>query len=143
MIKSQPSEASSVRMHSDEIRRQHIASDNFADNQIGMREIQTTSPLEKFAVPHQFQPRLSLYGALVAITAALARILLGSLIGALWGVQIWLAFASTRSAAWKGFTIFGLGVGLAVSIAALMWAVGKATMKLDPCATSSSAPPVI
>jgi hypothetical protein len=108
-----------------------------------MREIHTSSPLEKFAVPHQFQPRLSLYGAFVAITAALARILLGSMIGALWGVQIWLAFASTHSAAWKAFAIFGLGLGLAVSITALMWAVGKATMKLDPCATSSSVPPVI
>lgn len=108
-----------------------------------MREIPTSSPLEKFAVPHQFQPRLSFYGALVAIAGALVRIFLGSLIGALWGVQIWLAFASTHSTAWKGFTIFGLALGLAVSIAALMWAVEKATMKLDPCATSSSAPPVI
>ena len=108
-----------------------------------MREIHISSPLERFAVPHQFQPRLSFYGAVVAILGALARILLGSLVGALWGVQIWLAFASTHSAAWKGFAIFGLAAGLAVSIAALMWAIGKVTMKLDPCATSSSVPPVI
>jgi hypothetical protein len=121
---------------------QHIASRNFADNQIGMGDIHTTSPLHKFALPHQFQPRLSFFGAVVAIAAALARILLGSLIGALWGVQIWLAFASTHSAAWKVFAIFGMAAGLAVSLAALMWAVGKATMKLDPCAISSSAPPV-
>jgi hypothetical protein len=108
-----------------------------------MREIPTSSPLEKFAVPHQFQPRLSIFGAFVAITGALARILLGSLIGALWGAQIWLAFASTHSAAWKTFAIFGLAVGLTVSLTALMWAIEKATMKLDPCVISSSAPPVI
>lgn len=106
-----------------------------------MREIHT-SPLGKFAVPHQFQPRLSFYGAVVAIAAALARILFGSLIGALWGVQIWLAFASAHSTAWKAFAICGLAVGLVVSIAVLMWAVGKVTMKLDSCATSSSVPPV-
>jgi hypothetical protein len=125
------------------MRYEHIASRNFADNQIGMGELHTTTPLHKFALPHQFQPRLSFYGAVVAIGGALVRILLGSLIGALWGVQIWLAFASTHSTAWKVFAVFGMAVGLTVSLTALMWAVGKATMKLDPCATSSSVPPVI
>jgi hypothetical protein len=103
----------------------------------------TESPLEKFAVPHQFQPRLSVYGAFVAVTGAMARILLGSLIGALWGVAIWSVATSAHSMVWKSFSILGLAAGLAISLTALMWAVGKATMKLDPCATSSSAPPVI
>src|ERR1700733_10239038 len=105
-----------------------------------MRELEVKSPFEKFAVPHQFQPRLSLYGAFVAITGALARILLGSLIGALWGVQIWLAVASNHSIVWKSLAVFGLAAGLAASLGALMWAIGKATMKL--CATSSLALPV-
>jgi len=108
-----------------------------------MRELDIPSPLEKFAVPHQFQPRLSLYGAFIAVTGALARILLGSFIGALWGVEIWLAIASNHSMLWKCFAVFALTSGLAASLAALMWAIGKATMKLHPCATSSSAPPVI
>ncbi len=99
-------------------------------------------PFEKFALPHQFQPRLSLRGAMVRITASLVRIFLGSLIGALWGVRIWLAYASAHSLAWKSFIILVLTAGLAGSLTALMWAIGKATMKLDPCATSSSAPPV-
>jgi len=106
-----------------------------------MRDLDAPSPLEQFAVPHQFTPRLSLYGAFVAVTGAMARILFGSLIGALWGVQIWIAVASNHSTIWKSFVIFGMCAGLAASLAALMWAVGKATMKL--CATSSSAPPVI
>jgi len=108
-----------------------------------MREFDAPSPLEKFAVPHQFQPRLSLYGAFVAVMGALTRILLGSLTGALWGVQIWLAIASNHSTIWKSLAVFGLTAGLAGSLAALMWAIGKATMKLNLCATSSSVPPVI
>ena len=101
------------------------------------------SPLEKFALPHQFQPRLTLWGAFVQIMAALLRILFGSLIGAMWGVRIWLAYASAHSLVWKSLIIFLLTAGLAISLTVLMWAIGKATMKLVPCATSSSAPPVI
>ena len=108
-----------------------------------MRHLAVPSPLEKFAVPHQFTPRLSVYGAVVAVAGAMARILLGSLIGALWGVRIWLAAASLHSTVWKSLIIFLLTAGLAASLTALMWAIEKATMKLDPCATSSSAPPVI
>jgi hypothetical protein len=106
-----------------------------------MQDVEIHSPLEQFALPHQFTPRLSLLGAVVAVMGALARIFLGSLIGALWGVQIWIAIASYHSIVWKSFVVFGLSAGLAASLAALMWAVEKATMKL--CATSSSVPPVI
>jgi hypothetical protein len=102
-----------------------------------MRDIDVHSPLEKFAVPHQFQPRLSWFGAFVAVGGSLARIFLGSLIGALWGVQIWIAFASEHSMIWKSFAVFGLAAGLAASIGALMWGIGKATMKLDQRITLS------
>jgi hypothetical protein len=105
-------------------------------------EAEVHSPLEKFAVPHQFTPRLSLYGALIAVSAAIVRILFGSLIGALWGVEIWRTAASAHSMIWKSFVIFFLAASLAGCLTALMWAVKKATMKLDPCGTSSSAPPV-
>jgi ABC-type Fe3+ transport system permease subunit len=108
-----------------------------------MQEVNVHSPLEQFALPHQFTPRLSLFGACVAIAGAMARILIGSLIGALWGVRIWLAVASNHSIVWKSLVVSLLAAGLAASLTALMWAVQKATMKLDPCATSSSAPPVI
>jgi hypothetical protein len=108
-----------------------------------MQEIDVHSPLERFALPHQFTPRLSLYGAFIAVTGALARIFLGSLTGALWGIAIWLSSVSTHSVFWKSFVIAGLVAGLALSLTALMWAIEKATMKLAPCVTSSSAPPVI
>lgn len=108
-----------------------------------MQRLDAHSPLQQFALPHQFTPRLSVYGACVAIAAAMARILFGSLIGALWGVQIWMAAASTHSMVWKSLIITLLTAGLVASLTALMWVVRKATMKLDPCVTSSSAPPVI
>ncbi len=81
------------------------------------------SPLEKFAIPHTFQPRLSLYGAFLAVTAALTQIFFGCLIAALWGVRIWLAVASTHSTVWKSLAIFGFAAGMAVSLVALMFAV--------------------
>ena len=108
-----------------------------------MQEIDVHSPLEQFAVPHQFTPRLSVYGAFIAVSGALARIFLGSMIGALWGVAIWSSAVSAHSIFWKSFVIVVLAAGLAASLTALMWAVQKATMKLAPCVTSLSVPPVI
>jgi hypothetical protein len=124
-------------------RRQHITLNNLADNRVSMQDLPAHAPLEQFALPHQFTPRLSLFGACVAIAAALTRIFVGSLIGALWGVAIWSMAASKHWLLTKSFIIFLLVVGLAASLTALMWAVKKVTMKLDPCVTSSSAPPVI
>jgi len=96
-----------------------------------MRDVEAKSPLEQFAVPHQFQPRLSLFGATVAITAALTRIFLGSLIGALWGVEIWLAAVSRHSNRWQSLVILTLAAGLVASIAALMWAIAKGVIYLE------------
>jgi ABC-type Fe3+ transport system permease subunit len=81
------------------------------------------NPLERFAIPHQFQPRLSLFGALLAVTAALAQILLGCLIAALWGVRIWIAAASSHSTVWKSFAVSALFGGLAASLAILFYIV--------------------
>jgi hypothetical protein len=86
------------------------------------------SPLQQFEIPYQFQPRLSLYGALLAVTGALTQIFLGCMIGALWGVRIWLAVVSAHSTAWKSFAIFGLAVGMAASLAILIWSV-RAVMR--------------
>ncbi|MGA3188551.1 MAG: hypothetical protein ABSF22_15705 [Bryobacteraceae bacterium] len=82
-----------------------------------------SSPFEQFALPHTFQPRLSLYGAFLAVTGALTQILLGCLIAALWGVRIWLAVASAHSMVWKSFATFGLAVGMAASLGILIWSV--------------------
>ena len=104
-----------------------------------IRKIEAIAPFEKFEIPYQFQPRLSLYGGIVAIMGAMTRILLGSLFGALWGVAIWSAAASHHAIVLKCILIPIYAAGLTLSMTALMWAVTKTTKILDP----SSAPPVL
>lgn len=96
-----------------------------------MRETGLRSPLEKLAIPHQFQPRLTLYEAFVAVTAATTRILLGCLIAALWGVRIWSAGASNHSTLWKSLSILALAGGMVVSLAILMFAVRALVRRLS------------
>lgn len=96
-----------------------------------MHDTEIRSPLERFAIPHQFQPRLTLYGALLAVTAALTQILLGCLIAALWGVEIWLAAVSAHSMVWKSLAILGLAVGMTASLAVLVYAVQSALGRLS------------
>jgi len=86
-------------------------------------DINVKNPFEKFTVPHQFTPRLSLYGALVAIGAALTRIFTISIIGALWGVGIWTAADSLHSIFWKIALIFVQAAGLAASVAGILRAI--------------------
>jgi hypothetical protein len=81
------------------------------------------SPFARFAVPHQFQPELTLFGAVLAIAAALTQILLGCLIAALWGVRIWLTAVSDHSKVWKSFAIFGLAGLMAGSLVLLVYVV--------------------
>jgi len=89
-------------------------------------------PFEKFAVPHAFQPRLSVYGAFVSVSAALARIFLLSLTGALWGVGIWMAADSSHSMVWKSASIGTLAMGMAMTLAAELWAVQAMVNRLTP-----------
>jgi hypothetical protein len=91
-----------------------------------MRDTEVRSPFERFQIPHQFPPQLTVYGAVLAVTAVLTQILLGCFIAALWGVRIWLAAASSHSTAWKSFAILGLVGGLAVSLAAVVYGVQTA-----------------
>jgi hypothetical protein len=96
-----------------------------------MPDTEVRSPLERFAIPHQFAPRLSLYGAALAVSAALTQILLGCLIAALWGVRIWLAAVSVHTTVWKSFAICGLFAGMAVSLAILVYTVQTAIGRLS------------
>jgi hypothetical protein len=92
-----------------------------------MVNLNAPTPLRQLAVPHQFQPQMTLLGAFVAVTAALAQILGGSMIGATWGVWIWLAAASIHSMAWKIFAILGLSAGLALSLGLMVLSVRALT----------------
>lgn len=96
-----------------------------------MIDLDAPTPLEKFAVPHQFQPQMTLRAAFLAVMSALAQILAGCLIGALWGVRIWIAVASTHSTPWKVFAVFGLVSGLALSMGLMLWSVRAVAARLS------------
>ena len=85
-----------------------------------MNDAEIRPPFERFAVPYQFQPKLTLYGALLAVMAALIQIVFGSLLAALWGVRIWLAAVSLHSVAWKSFVILSLSIAMLLSLGILV-----------------------
>jgi hypothetical protein len=51
---------------------------------------------ERFAIPYTFKPQLSFSEALVATAGALLRILLGSLLFAIWGTYSLVAWTTIR-----------------------------------------------
>jgi hypothetical protein len=93
-----------------------------------MHEPPVQPPLARFAVPYQFQPRLTFLGALLAVVAALTQIILGCLVAALWGVRIWMAAVSEHGMPWKILVIATLAAGMAISLGLLFWGI-KAVMR--------------
>jgi hypothetical protein len=75
------------------------------------------SPFEQFAVPYQFQPKLTLGEAVVSVFLALLRIFTGSILFALWGAYSFMT--------WNAFqNSLGRAIVLAVLLAAFLVALG-------------------
>jgi hypothetical protein len=96
-----------------------------------MIDLHAPTPLKRFAVPHQFQPQMTVLGALVAVVGALIQIFFGSLLGAVWGVWIWLAAVSNHSIFWKIPSLTALAVGLCASLGLLIWSVQRVISRLS------------
>jgi hypothetical protein len=75
---------------------------------------------QRFAVPHDFPPNLSLPEALIRVTAAMARILLGSLLFAVWGVWSSRAWDAIPGQFWRAAAILPLALLFLMPFAALM-----------------------
>jgi hypothetical protein len=87
---------------------------------------------QRFAVPHSFAPDLSLPEAMVRVAAALARILLGSLLFALWGVfsaRVWIAVPSNF---WRGAAILPLALLFLMPFTALMAGISNLVRAASP-----------
>jgi hypothetical protein len=56
---------------------------------------------ERFAIPFTFKPQLSFAEALVSTAGALLRVLLGSLLFAVWGTYSLVAWAEIRNPFWR------------------------------------------
>jgi hypothetical protein len=95
-----------------------------------MIDLRSQSLLDRFAVPHQFQPRMTLLGAFVSVVGALVQIFAGSLIAAVWGVWIWLAAVAPHSILWKTSSIAALALGMASSLGLLIWSVQTSIERL-------------
>jgi hypothetical protein len=86
----------------------------------------TVRVAERFAIPYSFAPNLSLAEACASLAFALARIFLGSLLFAFWGVGTALLYHAIGSQFWRiavlppALLVFLLGMaGLMAAISAL------------------------
>jgi hypothetical protein len=78
---------------------------------------QTRSPFEQFAVPYQFQPRLTIAEALMSVFLALMRIFAGSILFAVWGEYSFLTWNNIGNG-------FGRGLVLMVLLAVFLITLG-------------------
>ncbi len=87
---------------------------------------------ERFAVPHSFPPNLSLPEALVRVGGALARILLGSLLFAVWGILSARAWAAMPNQFWRAASILPLAMLFLMPFAALMMGIAAVVKAVSP-----------
>lgn len=79
---------------------------------------QGRSPFEQFAVPHQFQPRMTIPEAITAVFLALVRIFAGSILFAVWGEYSFLSWNNIGNG-------FGRGLVLIALLAVFLMALGS------------------
>ncbi|MGD1093565.1 MAG: hypothetical protein ABSB35_16450 [Bryobacteraceae bacterium] len=85
-----------------------------------LAEARKRSTCERLAVPYVFSPNLSLGEAAAAALGAFARIFLGSLLFALWGVSSVMIWNSMDSHFWRAVITVPLVLVLLVSLGGLM-----------------------
>jgi hypothetical protein len=78
---------------------------------------------ERLAIPFTFKPQLSFSEALVATAGALLRILLGSLLFAIWGTYSLVAWGAIRNPFWRIGVQLPLFLLFLLSLSLLMLAI--------------------
>ena len=94
--------------------------------------MQNRSIAERFAIPHTFAPNMSVGEAIVASLAAMARILLGSLLFAVWGVYTIRLYNAIGSPLWRTLVLFPLLLLFAFLFGGLMFVISAIMRKLTP-----------
>ncbi|MEO8659868.1 MAG: hypothetical protein ABI693_15470 [Bryobacteraceae bacterium] len=87
---------------------------------------------ERFSTPHSFNPDLTPAAAAVAVVGALTRIVLGSLLFALWGVSAALLWNAIPNPFWEWTALVFMVLLFLVALAALMIAISAAVKALTP-----------
>jgi hypothetical protein len=90
------------------------------------------STYERFAIPYSFTPRLSLVEAMIAAGGALVRILLGSILFAVWGTYSFLAFNAIKNVFWRGFVMLALLALFALLLALVMLSITSLVRRVWP-----------
>ncbi len=93
---------------------------------------ETRSLAQRFAVPHSFGPDLSLPEAMIRVAAALARILLGSSLFAVWGVFSARAWAAIPSDFWRAAAALPLVLLFLIPFTALMAGISSLVRAISP-----------
>jgi hypothetical protein len=94
--------------------------------------LERRSIAERFAVPHSFAPDLTPAAAMVAVAGALARILLGSALFAIWGVWSAMAWNAIPNHFWRAAAVPFLFLLFLLFLAGLMTAISAAVRALSP-----------
>ena len=88
------------------------------------------SSYERFAIPYTFKPQLSVLEATCAATMAFLRILLGSLLFAVWGVYTLMAWSAIHNVFLRIGAVAAMGALFLLCLAFLIWALSVLPKKL-------------
>jgi len=86
----------------------------------------------RFAIPHDFPPNLTLPEALIRVAGALARILLGSMLFAVWGVYSLRAWDAIPSHFWRAAIILPLALLFLLPFTGLMAGISAMVRAFSP-----------
>jgi hypothetical protein len=87
---------------------------------------------QRFAIPHDFPPNLTLPEALVRVAGALARILLGSTLFAFWGLFSARAWSAIPSPFWRAAAILPLLLLFLLPLTGLMLGISAMVRAVSP-----------
>ena len=88
------------------------------------------SQYERLAIPFTFKPRMSLFEATLSVMAALARIILGSLLFAVCGTLIWMTAAAISNPFLRALAVAPMVLIFLVLMALLMIGIGLLLRRL-------------
>jgi hypothetical protein len=85
---------------------------------------------ERFALPHDFKPQLTLLDAVIAAGGAFLRIVLGSVLFAVWGAYSLTAWSAIRNPFLRVAALLSLFTAFLLSMAALLLAIAALVQTL-------------
>jgi hypothetical protein len=87
---------------------------------------------QRFAIPHDFPPNLTIPEALIRVAGALARILLGSTLFAFWALFSVRAWSAIPSPFWRAAAILPLALLFLLPLTGLMAGISAIVRAISP-----------